>query len=298
MQTSSRPVRSFLKLVTIEHSVFALPFALLAALSAMDAIGDRVLWPDLSLIVVAMVGARTFAMAANRIIDRRIDAANPRTAGRELVTGAVSLRTAAIGAGVSVAVFLVAAAALDPLCLALAPIAVAPLVIYPYGKRFTDLPHVILGVAQAVAPIGAWVAVTGSLSRPAPGPALWLALAVGTWIGGFDLIYASQDIESDRRNGVRSTPARFGLRASLLASRAAHVVTIAALIGYGMAVSASPWWWVGVAATAGAFTYEHSIVRPDDLSRVNRAFFTVNGAVGLVLMVFGVLDLAARGLAA
>lgn len=286
--TATAPVRSFLRLVAVEHSVFALPFAYVAALTAM---GDRVEWGTLGLVTLAMVAGRTFAMAANRVIDRHIDARNPRTARRELVTGAVSVRTAAAGAVVALAVFLAAAAALNPLCLALAPLAVVPLVLYPYAKRVTDLPHAVLGVAQAVAPVGAWLAVTGSWDWT---PVV-LGLAVGTWIGGFDLIYACQDAEIDRVIGVRSTPARWGVAAALRTSTLTHVVTFALLVWWGVLVDAGPIWYAGLVLTAGAFAYEHAIVRPDDLSRVNRAFFTANGVVGLGLLVFAVADLVVSG---
>jgi len=291
----ANPVSSFLKLVVIEHSVFALPFAFISALTAMNIAGGTVQWGTLLLITLAMVGARTFAMAANRIIDREIDARNPRTAQRELVTGAVSLRTAYVGAGVALLVLLGSAAALNALCLLLAPFAVAPLILYPYAKRFTNYPHVILGIAQAIAPIGAWVAVTGSFTSPPAWPALCLGLAVGTWIGGFDLIYASQDVDSDRFNGVKSTPARHGIARSLVVARWAHVVTFALLIAFGIGVDAGLWWWVGVVLTSAAIVYEHTLVRPDDLSRVNRAFFTVNGFVGIGLFLFATIDLVAAG---
>ena len=196
--------------------MFALPFAYLSALTAMEVDGGRVRWLDLLLITVAMVGARTFAMAANRILDRRIDARNPRTASRELVTGAVSVRTAWTGAAVALVVFLAAAALLNPLCLVLAPLAVIPLVVYPYGKRFTNWPHAILAVAQAVGPVGAWLAVTGTLDGS--WPAWLLGAAVGLWIGGFDLIYACQDAEVDRRDrrAQRPGPVRRALRAARL----------------------------------------------------------------------------------
>ena len=277
-------VRAFLRLVVIEHSVFALPFAYVAALTAMAPDVD---WVTLALVTAAMVAARTFAMAANRVIDRRIDARNPRTARRELVTGAVAVRTAVAGAGVALAVFLAAAAALSPLCLLLAPLAVAPLAIYPYAKRFTDFPHAILGVAQAVAPVAVWVAVTGRWSWDAAA----LGLAVGTWIGGFDLIYACQDAEIDRAIGVRSVPARFGVRNALRASTATHVVTFGLLVWFGVLAGYGWLWYAGLALTAVAFCYEHAIIRPDDLSRVNRAFFTANGVVGLGLFVVAVADL-------
>ncbi|MBM0226282.1 MULTISPECIES: menaquinone biosynthesis prenyltransferase MqnP [Micromonospora] len=285
-------VKSFLKLVAIEHSVFALPFAYLSALTAMRVDGGRVRWLDLLLITVAMVGARTFAMAANRILDRRIDARNPRTAGRELVTGAVSVRTAWTGAAVALVVFLAAAALLNPLCLVLAPLAVIPLVVYPYGKRFTNWPHTILAIAQAVGPVGAWLAVTGTLAGS--WPAWLLGAAVGLWIGGFDLIYACQDSEIDREIGVHSVPARYGRRFALHASTVAHVVTFALFIWFGALVGFGWLWWIGLAFTAVAFGYQHLVVSPTDLSKVNRAFFTANGFVGIALFVFALLDLVVR----
>lgn len=281
------PVRAFLRLVVIEHSVFALPFAYLSALVA----GAN--WGDIALVTVAMVGARTFAMAANRIIDRHIDARNPRTAGRELVTGAVSVRTAWTGAAVALAVFVAAAAALNPLCLVLSPLAVVPLVVYPYAKRFTDWPHAVLALAQTVGPTGAWLAVTGTLVGSGPG---WLlGLAVGLWIGGFDLIYACQDAEVDRRIGVRSVPATFGVPFALRLSAWVHVLTFALFVLFGALVGLGWLWWVGLALTAAAFVYEHMIVTAADLSRVNRAFFTANGFVGLALFAFAILDMAVRG---
>ncbi|MCL2550660.1 MAG: 4-hydroxybenzoate octaprenyltransferase [Actinomycetia bacterium] len=276
----------------IEHSVFALPFAYIAALTAMFRKDASVHWAELLLVTCAMVGLRTFAMAANRIIDREIDARNPRTATRELVTGALSVRTAWTGALIAVVVFLGAAALLNPLCLALAPIAVVPMVVYPYGKRFTNFPHAILGLAQAMGPIGAWLAVTGNWSWDA----VILGLAVGVWIGGFDLIFACQDVAADRAHGVMSVPARFGIPAALHGARVCHAVTSALLIWYGAATGAGAWWWVGLAIVIGAFLYEHTIVTPHDLSRLNRAFFTVNGVIGITLFVFALFDLINRGL--
>jgi 4-hydroxybenzoate polyprenyltransferase len=284
--------RAFLRLVTIEHSVFALPFAFLGALAAMTVLNGQINWAVLAVITIAMVSARTFAMAANRIIDRHIDGRNPRTARRELVTGALSLRTAWTGAIVALVVFLACAAALNPLCFALAPLALVPLVVYPYGKRFTNWPHALLGVAQLIGPVGAWLGVTGTLRGS--GPAWVLGLAVGLWIGGFDLIYACQDTEIDRRIGVHSVPARFGVPFALRLSTVVHVVTFALFVWFGALVGLGWLWWIGLALTAAAFVYEHAIVRADDLSRVNRAFFTANGFVGIVLFVFALADLVLR----
>ncbi|MEN3585946.1 menaquinone biosynthesis prenyltransferase MqnP [Streptomyces sp. ZYX-F-203] len=285
--------RAFLRLVMIEHSVFALPFAYIAALTAMYEGDGRIDWGRLLLVTLAMVGLRTFAMAVNRVIDREIDARNPRTAQRELVTGAVSVRHAWTGASIALAVFLGAAALLNPLCLALAPVAVVPMVVYPYGKRFTDFPQAILGLAQAMGPVGGWLAISGSWSWDA----VVLGLAVGVWIGGFDLVYACQDVEADRRTGVRSVPARFGVPAAVRGARACHAVTTALLVWYALATDAGAFFWLGLVVVVGAFAYEHSIVRPHDLTRVNRAFFSVNGFIGIALFLCALLDLLVRGLA-
>ncbi|MGC4984847.1 MULTISPECIES: menaquinone biosynthesis prenyltransferase MqnP [unclassified Streptomyces] len=284
--------KAFLRLVMIEHSVFALPFAYIAALTAMFEVDKNIHWAKLLLVTVAMVGLRTFAMAANRIIDREIDARNPRTAHRELVTGAMSVKHAWTGALVALVVFLGAAALLNPLCLALAPIAVIPMVVYPYGKRFTNFPQAILGLAQAMGPVGAWIAVTGTWSWDA----VVLGLAVGVWIGGFDLIYACQDVETDREIGVMSVPARFGIPAAIRGARGCHAVTTALFVWYGVATGAGGFFWLGLVIVAGAFLYEHSIVKPHDLSRLNRAFFQVNGFIGIALFVCALLDLLVRGL--
>jgi 4-hydroxybenzoate polyprenyltransferase len=186
-------------------------------------------------------------------------------------------------------VFLGAAALLNPLCLILSPLAVVPLVVYPYAKRFTDFPHAVLAVAQAVGPIGGWLAVTGTLAGS--GPAWLLGAAVGLWIGGFDLIYACQDAEIDRQIGVRSVPARYGVRAALTISTITHLVTFGLFVLFGLWVGYGWAWWIGLALTAVAFVYQHKIVSPTDLSKVNRAFFTSNGFVGIALFLFAGLAL-------
>ena len=286
--------RKFLRLVMIEHSVFALPFAYIAALTAMWSQTGSVHWWQLVLITVAMVSARTVAMSANRILDRDFDALNPRTARRELVTGEMSVRAAWTGTIVALVIFLASAAALSWLCLVLAPVAVALLVLYSYGKRFTDFPQVLLALAQLVAPVGAWLAVTGQISWAS----FALGLAVGTWIGGFDLIYSCQDAEVDRRIGSRSFPARFGIPVALRTSSLVHVATFACFAWFGAAAGLGWLWWTGLALTAVVLAYEHRIVRADDLSRVNRAFFTANGVIGIGLFGFALADLIVHGLGA
>jgi 4-hydroxybenzoate polyprenyltransferase len=286
-------VRAFLRLVMIEHSVFALPFALIAAFTAMWIDSRSVHWVKLVLILLAMVAARTVAMAGNRILDRHFDALNPRTARRELVTGVLSVGTAWRGFAVALVIFLACAAALGPLPLLLSPVAVGLLILYSYGKRFTDFPQLLLGLAQAVAPVGAWMAVTGSFAWPATA----LGLAVGSWIGGFDLIYSCQDAEIDRQIGSRSFPARFGVRAALRTSSVVHLGTVAAFAWFGAAADLGWLWWTGVGLTAAVLVYEHIIVRADDLSRVNRAFFTANGVIGIGLFGFALADLLVHGLA-
>jgi len=293
-QPSGGKVKKFLRLVMIEHSIFALPFAYIAALTAMWQRTRSVHWVELLLITVAMVSARTVAMSANRILDRNFDALNPRTAKRELVTGELSVRSAQVGTLIALAVFLGSAAALSWLCLVLAPVAVFLLVLYSYGKRFTDFPQVLLGLAQFVAPVGAWLAVTNQASWAATA----LGLAVGSWIGGFDLIYSCQDAEIDRRIGSRSFPARFGIPAALRASAVVHLGTVASFAWFGAAAGRGWLWWTGLALTAGVLVYEHAIVRPGDLSRVNRAFFTANGVIGIGLFGFALADLIVHGLGA
>jgi 4-hydroxybenzoate polyprenyltransferase len=285
-------VRKFLRLVMIEHSVFALPFAYIAALTAMWRQTGSVHWVQLLLITVAMVSARTVAMSANRILDRDFDALNPRTAKRELVTGELSVRSAWVGTGIALAVFLASAATLSWVCLALAPIAVFVLVLYSYGKRFTHFPQALLALAQFVAPVGAWLAVTDHVSSAAVG----LGVAVGTWIGGFDLIYSCQDAEIDRVINSKSFPARYGVHAALVGSSLVHIVTLACFAWFGAAADLGGWWWAGLALTALVLLYEHSIVRTNDLTRVNRAFLTANGVIGIGLFVFALIDLVNQGL--
>ncbi|NMC01070.1 MAG: UbiA family prenyltransferase [Chloroflexi bacterium] len=282
-----RRVKDFLELIKFEHTIFALPFAyvgmLLAARAAFDA-GRSSPWPtwrEFLWITVAMAAARTLAMGVNRLVDRALDARNPRTAGRPLVTGRVTLSTAVAGTALSAGVLVFAAARLGPLPLLLLPGALVFLLGYSYTKRFTWLSHFILGFTDGLAPMGAWVAVRGSLFAPADWPAWLLLAAVTLWIGGFDLIYACQDVEFDRAAGLHAIPARFGIAAALRLARLCHaaVVGLLALLGAGVGL-AWPYWlaWVAI---VGLLSYEHRLVRPDDLSRLNVAFFNVNGYISL-----------------
>jgi 4-hydroxybenzoate polyprenyltransferase len=271
------------RLVRLEHTVFALPFAYVGALLAVAS------WPGLgpmAWITVAMVGARTLAMSLNRLVDAEIDARNPRTAGRELPTGA--LTQAQVG-GLSVlalAVYLVAVWQLDPVVRWLWPIPVMLFVVYPYLKRVTWLCHLWLGASLGLAPVGAWVAITGEL----PWPAWALGAAVCLWVAGFDLFYALFDREHDLAVGLHSWATRFGVEGVFVGARAMHAGTVVllALVGAGLDVGA--WYWVGVGVVAALLAYEHVIVRPSDLRRLDAAFFTVNGALSIAFLVFVALD--------
>jgi 4-hydroxybenzoate polyprenyltransferase len=265
----------FGRMVKFSHTIFALPFALAATAIAAR---DRSLSLDrVVAIVLAMVGARTAAMGFNRIVDRHIDAANPRTAGRELPAGHVSLAGAITLTATSAALFVGSAAWLGPLCLELAPIALLLLFGYSYTKRFTWLCHLFLGLAIAAGPVGAWIAVRGDVAAPA----LWLMAAVTTWIAGFDILYALSDRDFDRRAGLHSIPARFGVRAALALSGFLHLATVAALLALAHAAHLGAIYLAGVAVVAAILAWEHAIVRPGDLSRLDMAFFNLNGYVSL-----------------
>jgi 4-hydroxybenzoate polyprenyltransferase len=263
-------------MVKFSHTVFALPFAL--ASTAIAARGHGITAAQVVAILVAMVGARTAAMGFNRIVDRRIDAQNPRTASREIPTGKVPLAAAVALTALSAAVFIVAAASLGRLCLLLSPVVLALVLGYSFTKRFTWLCHLFLGFAIGVAPAGAWIAVRGTLGAPA----VWLVAAVTTWIGGFDILYALSDREFDRSAGIYSIPARFGVPAALAISALLHVGTAAALVAIGLSAGLGAIYFGGVAAVIAIFLYEHAIVRPSDLSRLDVAFFNLNGYVSLV----------------
>jgi 4-hydroxybenzoate polyprenyltransferase len=236
-------------------------------------------WPTLLWVTLAMAGARTLAMAVNRLADRFIDAANPRTARRHLPAGLLTPAPVAGAAVAAGALLLLSAYMLNPLCLILAPLAVVFLVGYSYTKRFTWLSHWILGFTDGIAAAGGWIAVRGAFAPPVY--VLWFALTV--WIAGFDLIYACQDVEFDRRTGLHSVPARFGIPAALATARICHVLTIAAFALLGWMMGLGWLYWLGVAVVAGLLVYEHSLVSPDDLSRLDVAFFNVNGYIAVIL---------------
>jgi 4-hydroxybenzoate polyprenyltransferase len=279
---SPLPAR-FARLVKIEHTVFALPFAYVGAFLAVDGTptGHDLLW-----ITLAMVGARSLAMALNRLIDAGIDARNPRTAGREIPSGQLSIAQVVVFCLASLALFLVAVWELDPLVHRLWPIPVAGFVIYPYLKRFTWLCHFWLGAVDGLAPVGAWVAITGRL----PWQAWMLGLAVALWVAGFDLFYALFDEEIDRREGLHSIVTRFGVHGAFLGARLAHAATIVGLVAAGLGLSVGALYWLGVAAVALLLAYEHSLVRPGDLRRLDMAFFTMNGVISVAFAVFVIAD--------
>jgi 4-hydroxybenzoate polyprenyltransferase len=277
-----------LSLVKFSHSVFALPFALASAWVAAGGLPplEKLLW-----IVLAAVAARTAAMAFNRLVDRRIDAANPRTQQRELVTGALSpgfARALVLGASL---VFVAAAGALGPWCLALSPLVLAVLLGYSYAKRFWSGAHLWLGTALALAPLGAWLAVRGDFSGPLGAP-ISLAGAVALWVAGFDLIYACQDADFDARGGLHSVPGRYGVAMALLLARVCHALALLLLGFFALAAGLSPWFLAVLLAIAGLLIAQHRLVSPGDLSRVDLAFFTLNGWVAVGFFVGVALDLA------
>ena len=264
--------------IKFEHTVFALPFAYIAMVLAA---GGWPGWRTVGWVTAAMVGARTCAMATNRVVDRWIDAANPRTAARHLPRGLLrvgELRALAIGGA---ALMLVAAWRLNPLCLALAPVALLFLVGYNYTKRFTWTSHWILGFTDGIAAAGGWIAVRGRFDPPVF--VLWLALTV--WIAGFDLIYACQDVAFDRAHGLHSLPARFGIATALRVARVCHALTAAAFGLLGVMLALGPLYWIGWLAVVALLAYEHSLVSPGDLSRLDLAFFNVNGYIAVIVLV-------------
>jgi 4-hydroxybenzoate polyprenyltransferase len=275
----------FVSLVRLEHTVFALPYAYVGAILSDGG------WPgiaELAWITVAMVGARSIAMAVNRLVDAAIDARNPRTAARELPAGRLQRWQVIAFALASLLVFVAGVSQLAPITRWLAPLVVVPMVIYPYLKRFTPLCHLWLGIVDGLAPVGGWVAVTGHFDLAA-----WLlGAAVACWIAGFDIIYATMDIEVDRAQGLHSLPADYGVGRALQVSRALHALSVIALAGVGWSLALGPAYVVGVVAVAALLAYEQQLVSPTDLSRVNMAFLSVNGVIALLYLGTVSLDVA------
>ncbi len=283
-----RNLRITLEMIKFEHSVFALPFALTGAMLAARGLPSarQLFW-----IVVAMVGARSAAMSFNRIADLRLDAANPRTATRALPAGLLSVRFAVLFTVGSAGLLVLAAYQLNPLCFRLSPLALALLFLYSYTKRFTWLTHLVLGLCLGLAPAAAWIAVRGSLDWPI----LLLSAAVALWVSGFDIIYACQDLEFDRQAGLFSLPQRLGIRRALRVAGLLHLLMLGLLAALAAVLNLGWISLLGVAVVAALLAYEHHLVKPHDLSRINAAFFTVNGYISVLFFLFWALDLAIPG---
>jgi 4-hydroxybenzoate polyprenyltransferase len=278
-----KSLRSFLETIRVEHTVFALPFAY--ATLFLVARG----WPslyDFIWVTVAMVGGRTAGMGLNRVIDARIDATNPRTASRAIPAGRLSTRKAVGFTVLAAAFFLYAVFQLDPICRVLWPLPLLAMTIYPYTKRFTPYAHLFLGLVYFMIPSAIWLAVTGTV----PPIAMVLGIGAGLWVAGFDVIYACQDAGNDRREGLHSMPADFGIPRALAIARAFHAGFLAALVAVSQMFDAGPWYYAALAVTGLSLVYEHRLVSPRDLSKVNAAFFTTNGMVSIALFALIALD--------
>ena len=273
----------FARLVKIEHTVFALPFAYVGAFLAVNRTPSV---HDLLWITLAMVGARSLAMALNRLIDAGIDARNPRTAGREIPSGALSIAQVVLFCAAALALFVVAVWQLAPKTHYLWPIPVAGFVVYPYLKRVTWLCHFWLGAVDGLAPVGAWVAITNHL----PWQAWMLGAAVALWVAGFDCFYALFDVDVDRAQGLHSIATRFGVRGAFAGARLSHAATIACLVAAGLGLPVGALYWIGAAAVAALLAYEHSLVRPGELRRLDAAFFTMNGVISVAFAIFVIAD--------
>jgi 4-hydroxybenzoate polyprenyltransferase len=278
-----RAARLYYRLVKFEHTIFALPFAYVGAFLAVDGVPSA---HDLLWITLAMVGARSLAMALNRLIDARIDSANPRTAAREIPAGLISRSAVLAFCAASLALYAVAVWQLDPLVRWLSPVPVAAFVVYPYLKRFTWLCHLWLGAVDGLAPVGAWAAIKGEL----PWQAWALGAAVAAWVAGFDLFYALFDVQIEQAQGLHSWATRFGERGAFAGARALHLATIALLVAAGVGLHVGSLYWVGVACVAGLLLYEHTLVRPGDLRRLDAAFFTMNGVISVAFFAFVLAD--------
>ena len=273
-----------LEMIKFEHTVFALPFALVSMLAAANGLPQ---WRVIGWILVSMVGARSAAMAFNRIADAKLDAANPRTASRAIPAGIVSLAAAWIFTVASAALLVLAAYMLNPLAFALSPLALVAILGYSYSKRFTSLSHLWLGLCLGIAPVGAWIAVTGTIGFPS----MVLSAAVMLWTAGFDVIYSLQDVTFDREHGLFSLPARIGASKALAISRVFHAAAIILLVWFGLLIGLGPIYYAGIALIAVFLAWEHTLVTPKDISRVNTAFFTLNGCVSVAMLIFVAVDI-------
>jgi 4-hydroxybenzoate polyprenyltransferase len=276
-------IRLYLRMIKISHSVFALPFALTSAIIAAGGVPSayKLFW-----IIVAMVGARSGAMGLNRLIDRKIDALNPRTRNRELPAGKIKPVEALVFSILSLALLAYAAYMLNPLCFKLSPLAIAIVAFYSYTKRFTWGAHFVLGLALSLAPLGAWIAIRGTFDLEV----LPLVIAVLFWLPGFDILYALMDVEFDKQHGMFSMPARFGIGRSLAIARLLHFASWGFLLLNGMVFDLGVVYWTGLLVAGGLFVYEHSLVRADDLSRLDMAFFNMNGYISVTVFVFTLGD--------
>jgi len=283
-----RKIRIFLEMIKFEHTLFSLPFAFVGAILGAVTMLDRLpSWSEIGWIIVALAGARSAAMALNRLIDRAFDARNPRTATRAIPAGLLGLREVIIFIVISFGLLFVAAFRLDPLAVKLLPVAVFALVFYSYTKRFTWLCHLFLGFTVALAPLGGWLAITGEAS-----PVAWLLyVSVAFWIAGFDIVYACQDAEFDREAKLHSIPVRFGVRGALVFARLFHVIPAAGFTALFWMTDLSFGYLAGALISLGILAYQHMLVKPEDLSRVNIAFFSMNGTLSVVLFAFTLFDL-------
>jgi len=279
---SKSRIRTVLEMIKFEHSVFALPFALVGALLAARTAGRLPTWSEVAWIIVAMVGARSAAMTMNRIADLEYDRRNPRTSNRALPKGELSVSFAAGFTIAASALLVIAAWQLNPLALKLSPVALAILFFYSYTKRFTSWSHFVLGLCLGISPAAAWIAIRGSLDWRM----LILCGAVTLWVGGFDVLYACQDVEFDKSAGLHSIPKKFGIARALLIARVMHAVMIGLLVWLALSFHLAWPAWVGIVAVASLLGYEHTLVKPDDLSKMNAAFFTVNGYISLLFLLF------------
>ena len=271
-------IKQILDSIKFEHTVFALPYAYIAMLLASDGMPslNKFIW-----ITIAMGSARTLAMSSNRIIDRHIDKINPRTSERHLPAGIIRLREMQVLAAVSLVIFFIAASQLNYLCLMLSPVAALVVILYPYTKRFTWTCHFVLGFADGIAPAGAWIATTGSFSWEP----IVLAFAVATWIGGFDILYSCQDYDFDIKNNLHSIPQRFGVRRAMNVAKLMHILTILSFVFLGVLLDINPIYHLGCTIAAFLLIYEHRLVSPTDLTKIDVAFFNINGYIAIVLFI-------------